>query len=55
MPTAKIKQKPLNNQRPLTILFVSWFLYSVGTLAWMAVNDPTPPHCFILENGSHSL
>ncbi len=43
-------QKLLSHQRTLTILFVSWFLYSVGVLGWMALNSSTPSHCFILKN-----
>ncbi len=39
-----------NNQYALRILFITWFLYSAGILSWMALNDTTPPHCFILKN-----
>jgi hypothetical protein len=37
-------------QKHLTIVFITWFLYSAGILGYMALNDATPPHCLILEN-----
>jgi hypothetical protein len=43
-------QKLLGSQRALMILFITWFFYSAGILSWMALNDSTPSHCFILEN-----
>lgn len=43
-------QKLLSSQRALTILFITWFIYSAGILSWMALNDSTPPHCFALEH-----
>ena len=43
-------QKLFSRRRSLTILFITWFLYSAGLLGWMALNDTTPPHCFTLAN-----
>jgi hypothetical protein len=41
---------PTKINKPLTLLFITWFLYSAGMLGYMAFNDKTPPHCLILEN-----
>ena len=36
--------------RGLTVLFITWLLYSAGLLSLMAINDLTPPHCFSTKN-----
>ncbi|MGB4497100.1 MAG: hypothetical protein WBI40_00240 [Methylococcaceae bacterium] len=46
--------KLLRRQKALPLLFATWFVYSVGILSWMALNDSTPPHCFSLKNEKSS-
>ena len=36
--------------RGLTLLFVTWLIYSAGLLGFMALQDATPSHCFSLQN-----
>ncbi|MEI6746431.1 MAG: hypothetical protein WCL34_10745 [Methylococcaceae bacterium] len=43
-------QKLFSRPRSLTILFITWFLYSPGMLGWMALNDTTTSHCFTPAN-----
>ncbi|MDD2863236.1 MAG: hypothetical protein PHC99_00740 [Methylococcales bacterium] len=41
---------PKKINKPLTMLFITWFLYSAGMLFYMALNDITPSHCLSLKN-----